>query len=311
MAANLVFRAISGPEEIDLYNTLPGPYNHVLAEDLAKGLCAPGWLWVALRDGRPVARVGWWSRDGSRPEVLETLDLDDDTPDRIDTAAQLLRTAMAAVLPANTPRPHYVLEPVPVRWRDDPVSGRRIEERLEVVRRTGGRLFVERLRYAWESGTPLPQSSGRLSFRQVRDDDDALTMLARILSGTLDAYSRAGIARSTIEEYAREQYRDDLLSPHSPRAWWRIGVGPDGEDVGMVVPTRHPYGSVLSYVGVADGHRGQGYVDDLLHEGTRLLAEEGAERVTADTDVTNTPMAKAFERAGYTNFAGRIDMTWA
>lgn len=39
--ADLVIRPISGPEEIGLFNTLPGPYNDILAEDLDKGLCKP------------------------------------------------------------------------------------------------------------------------------------------------------------------------------------------------------------------------------------------------------------------------------
>ena len=52
-------------------------------------------------------------------------------------------------------------------------------------------------------------------------------------------------------------------------------------------------------------HRGRGYVDDLLAEITLILADEGAERIRADTDVPNTPMAAAFERAGYENFAIR------
>ncbi|WP_153260913.1 GNAT family N-acetyltransferase [Nonomuraea phyllanthi] len=312
MTADLVIRPISGPEEIGLFNTLPGPYNDVLAEDLGKGLCKPDWMWVALRGGHPVARVGWWSRNGTKPEVLETLDIDDtsDDPDLIDIAARLLRTAMDAVLPADTPSPKFALQPVPVRWREDPVAGRRIRERVEVVERTGGKLFVERLRYRWTIGTPLPEPPGRLAFRQVRDDEDAITLLARILPGTLDRYSQADISRSSIEEYAHEQYHQELLSYPSPRDWWRIGMDTDGEAVGMVVPARSPYGFVVAYIGVADDHRGHGYVDDLLIEGTRLLAAEGAERITADTDLANTPMAMAFDRTGYANFAGRIDMGW-
>ncbi|MFA3876649.1 hypothetical protein ABS735_23645 [Streptomyces sp. MMCC 100] len=126
MTSDLAFRPLTGPEEIQLFNALPGPYNDRLAEDLRNGHCGADWMWLAPRDGRPVARVGRWSRSGSRPDVV------------------------------------------------------------------------------------------------------------------------SGSARTP----------------------------------------------------------------NLLAEGTRLLTAQGAERVTADTDLGNRPMARAFERAGYDDFAGRIDMRW-
>jgi RimJ/RimL family protein N-acetyltransferase len=36
------------------------------------------------------------------------------------------------------------------------------------------------------------------------------------------------------------------------------------------------------------------------------LVDAGAERIVADTDTTNVPMARAFERAGYRTFAIRL-----
>ena len=45
--------------------------------------------------------------------------------------------------------------------------------------------------------------------------------------------------------------------------------------------------------------RGRGYVDDLLGEITRFHAAGGADSITATTDVSNAPMAAAFERANY------------
>lgn len=52
------------------------------------------------------------------------------------------------------------------------------------------------------------------------------------------------------------------------------------------------------YLGVVPEHRGRGYADDLLGECTRFLAvEQDAERIVANTDVGNVPMAAAFARA--------------
>lgn len=55
----------------------------------------------------------------------------------------------------------------------------------------------------------------------------------------------------------------------------------------------------MGYLGVLPELRGRGYVDDILGDITRFHAAEGADRITATTDVPNTPMAKAFERANY------------
>ncbi|RCG29070.1 GNAT family N-acetyltransferase [Sphaerisporangium album] len=334
MTADLIFRPIGGPDEIDLFNAFPGPYNDRLAEDLETGRRRYEWLWLALHDGRPVARVGWWSsRAGGPPEVLDTIDMGEtldgltshDTgralarptpldaggdPGAVDLAERLLRAAMGAVLPPGTPPPPCVLQPVPVDWRDDETAGRLTKARVEVVERTGGRMFVERLRYRWTAGTPLPEPSRRLTFREAGGDEETVALLEGILSGTLDAYSRADIARSSIEEYAREQYHSELLTYPSPREWWRVGLTPGGEPVGLVVPARNSYAFILAYIGVAEGHRGHGYVNDLLAEGTRLLAGHGATQIMADTDLANTPMSKAFTRAGYQNHARRLDLTW-
>ena len=57
--------------------------------------------------------------------------------------------------------------------------------------------------------------------------------------------------------------------------------------------------------------RGKGYVDDVLAEGTRILAAQGVPRIRAATDVGNAPMAKAFARAGYATFERQLDMTWS
>ncbi|MDH6124310.1 GNAT family N-acetyltransferase [Kitasatospora sp. GP82] len=91
------------------------------------------------------------------------------------------------------------------------------------------------------------------------------------------------------------------------RSWWRIAETADGKVVGFGFPSRNPAFPVVGYLGVLPGHRGRGYVDGILAENTRLLAVElGAETVRADTDLTNLPMAAAFERAGYRNFARRL-----
>ena len=77
-----------------------------------------------------------------------------------------------------------------------------------------------------------------------------------------------------------------------------------------MIPGHNGYNPIIAYIGVVPAHRGHGYIDDLLAEGTRLLVEQGVPRIRAATDVGNTPMAAAFARAGYVIFERQIDMAW-
>ena len=83
-----------------------------------------------------------------------------------------------------------------------------------------------------------------------------------------------------------------------------------GEPVGFVIPARNPYNAILAYIGVLPAHRGNGYVDDILAEGTRILAAQDPPRIRASTDVGNLPMAAAFRRAGYVDYEREINMIW-
>ena len=74
------------------------------------------------------------------------------------------------------------------------------------------------------------------------------------------------------------------------------------------MPAEPPGFLTLFYIGVVPMMRGQGYVHDLLAAGTATLLEapsKNEQPLIADTDVANVPMAAAFERAGWTRFAGR------
>jgi RimJ/RimL family protein N-acetyltransferase len=78
-----------------------------------------------------------------------------------------------------------------------------------------------------------------------------------------------------------------------------------------VIPAHNAYNPIIAYLAVLPQHRGHGYIDDILAEGTRVLCEQDPPRIRATTDVGNVPMAKAFQRAGYVNFEREINMTWS
>ncbi|MEU3543783.1 GNAT family N-acetyltransferase [Streptomyces paromomycinus] len=312
-------RPITGRAELDLFCRLPYVLNDELADDLAAGRRRPEWMWVALRGDRLLARVAWWGRSaGDTPQLLDIVDVEDGSAERddlVDIGVRLLRTAMAATLPGG-PRPAAggpvgYSRFVPPHWRGHPATRQAVEDRMAVLERTGARLFVERLRLEWRPESPLPEPGKRLGFRPVHDGEELVALMTSVLDGTLDAHSRADLARMSVREAAVEHYEDELARYTSPRDWWRVATLPAGEPVGFVVPARNAYNPVIAYIAVLPAHRGNGYIDDILAEGTRVLAEQHVPRIRASTDLGNVPMANAFRRAGYRNFEREIKMTWS
>lgn len=307
---DLVLRPISGPAEVDLFNSLPYGLNDEVGDDLAAGRRRPEWLWLALRGDRVVARAGWWGRAGERhPRVMDIFDVAADIDGDTDDAVRLLRIALAAVVPAGATPPEYLLF-VPPDWREHHHTRPAVDRRIRALGDVGARLFVERLRLEWRPGTPVPELSGRLDFRPVGDPDELIELMTLVLDGTLDAHGRDDLTRLTPQQAARQQYHDELERYASPREWWRIATLPDGTPVGFVIPAHNGYNPVIAYLGVVPAHRGQGHIHDVLAAGTSLLAAQDVPRIRAATDVGNTPMAAAFARAGYVTFERQLDLTW-
>ena len=206
-------------------------------------------------------------------------------------------------------RPEYIRF-IPPDWRDDRVARRVVEGRMAVLERSGGRLLVERIRLEWRPGTPIQEPTGRLRFRPVADRIELLGLMVKTLEHTLDAHSRRDLATLPPAEVAARQYDDEFRGYDSPHDWWTIAELPDGEPVGFVIPARNAYHPIIAYIGVLPAHRGHGYIDEILAQGTRVLAADNATKIRASTDLGNVPMAAAFARAGYVAFERAINMTW-
>lgn len=303
--AELTFRPISGPQELDLFCQLTYGLDNELADDLATGRRRPEWMWVALRGGELVARAAWWGRaEEPVPFLLDFFDLEDVT-----VGARLLQTAMAEILPAGT-RPPVYNRIIPVDWREKAATRSVVEDRMAALEQNGAHLLAERLRFEWRPGIPVAPPRNRLVFRKIRDENEILDLMTRVLNGTLDAHSRDDLTRMSAREAAIRHYQDELAHYRSPRDWWRVATLPDGTPVGFVTPARNDYHPVIGYLAVLPEHRGNGYIEDILAEGTRILAAEQVPRIRAATDLGNVPMANAFRRAGYVNFERTITMSW-
>ncbi len=310
--AELVLRPISGPEEIELFNTLPYTINHELADDLAEGRRIPAWMWLALRGERVVARVAWWAKaaGATGPDALDILDIDDEDPYAVDAAHALFAKASASVIGDGGTHVEYGRF-IPGDWREDPRARRAVEHRMAVLEATGARLTVERLRLEWRPGTELPARDPRLAFRPALDEAELLALQTRVLDGTLDFHSQDDLKKNSADDVAKEWWDDEFARYTTPREWWQIATLADtGEAVGFVIPAKNSYHPIIAYIGVVPEHRGKGYIHGILGEGTRILAAQDVPRIRAATDVGNVPMAAAFERAGFVNFERAINMAW-
>jgi hypothetical protein len=310
--SNLTIRPITGPSELGLFTRLPYELNDELEDDLRDGHRQPGWLWLALRDGHLLARAAWWGRPGGRaPSALDILDIDDTAgADGVDAAVALLRAAMAEVVPPGG-RPPYYLRFLAPDWRDETASRQAVENRMKAAGSVGARFFVERLRLKWRAGTTIPAPTGRLAFRQVDSAAELLALMTQVMDGTLDAHGRDDLTRMSPQEAAATHYYGELDRYTSPHDWWRIAELPGGEPVGFVIPAHNGYYPIIAYLGVVPAHRGNGYIGEILAEGTRILAAEDAPQIHASTDLGNVPMARAFHRTGWITYGHQIDMTWS
>lgn len=131
------------------------------------------------------------------------------------------------------------------------------------------------------------------------------------IAGTLDAHSRQDLTSMSASQAAAAHFEGELAQQVSPQEWWRVATIADGRPVGFVTPGRNHYNPVIGYLAVLPEHRGNGFIDEILAEGTRILARQNVPRIRAATDVGNVPMARAFERAGWITFERAVHMTWA
>ena len=262
--------------------------------------------WIAQDDDRIFARAVWWcSQDSGLPLALDSISVVDSVPDRAALATNLLTAAHRAFLAqgvSELPAYHVFL---PVHWRDEPAVSAALAWRQQAASGAGLVEELERLRYEWAPEAGLPGSSGRLTFAAEADNEAFLAVFKKIAMGSLDVTTRRGVEVVGIDAQVREEM-DIYLSMPGDRDWWRLAYTPEGELAGLAIPSANAGGHVIGYLGVVPEMRGRGYVDDLLGEITRILIDAGAERIVADTDTTNVPMARAFERAGYRNFAIRL-----
>src|SRR5918993_3117094 len=274
----------------------------------AAGSMRPEWCFIAEAEQgeRPLGRVALWTLPGmGEPFALVLLDVPWDG-DYMGVGARLLADVLEKARALGAKEIEHVVDDPPMR----PQFQDHAEQRVELLESVGFAFRRETGRFEWRGGEP-PTVSGRMTLRTLEEvGEDAFVEAMRMVSeGTLDREIRGERERLGAQVAAREFFDDARRVEHDP-SWWRLAYTPEEHLAGLVMPAEPPGFLTIFYVGVVPEMRGQGYVDDLLAAGTATLLEVrrsgGNEKpLRADTDVANGPMATAFERAGWTRFAGR------
>lgn len=275
--------------------------------DIVSGSYRANRIWLAEDNrGHMLACALWWSfRDSEHPLGLDCVYVADTVGDRVALGTALLQAGHAAFRSSGNrdlPELHIFLK---AGWRGDPAVRAEVEWRRTVAQSAGLTEETERLRYEWTPDAGLKQSSGRLLFSREPDDNIFLDAFRRVAVGSLDQETRRGMTTLGFEPHARAMLAR-LRSMPGDRDWWRLARLADGTLAGFIIPSANEDNPVIAYLGVFPELRGHGYAVDLLAEASRILAAHGAERIRADTDTTNLPMAAAFERAGYRGFGVRL-----
>lgn len=272
---------------------------------LADGHYRPEWMWVALDDGVAVARMAFWSfPDDDEPKCVDWFEIGE-RDDRVAIGGELMRRAYAAVHKGPELRPSYLLF-APAEWRGRDGARELITERIAAAEAAGLSVFVERHGLRWTPENGLPERPAHLTFAEA-DDDAFVAAVAESYTGTLDAYSGDGTGRNGAHATAAEEVGDMLKYPRG-RDWWRLAHDAEGSLVGAIFPADNGGSPVIGYIAVMPGHRGKGHVHALLAEMMHVLVDQGAEKITANTDLANVPMKAAFDRAGFVTNSCRIDL---
>ncbi len=260
-----------------------------------EGYIRPEWCFVAEVAGGFIGRIVYWTL----PTLDNLFEVDFlELPwnaNYLEVGTKLLRLSLALLQQ----------EPIVIQYVIDTPSPMFTfaAQRLEVIEQFGFVFTRETCRFEWLQTEIIP--SQRLVFRSLDHvgEDVFIDAMMRVSENTLDRLLQQqidtlGLAQSTIEEFR-------LLQAFKYKSsWWQLAYNETGI-VGLIMPAENDGGAIIGYIGVIPEYRGQGYVHDLLAQGTVTLKAAGARRVRADTDVNNAPMVSAFQKAGYHQFASR------
>jgi RimJ/RimL family protein N-acetyltransferase len=274
------------------------------------------WCFIAEIDGTARARLALWALPGTGEPLDFVLFNADWRVATVETesAAVALLHHIETVFRASGLESIGHCQDVPPRepqWQSDR------DKREQLLKREGFQISRHTLRYRLQEqrvdAESSHESSIRLDLAPMSESDHALllSLVAEVASASHDQLDRDGCAEHGAIEHARLLI-EDLRDMRIDEGWWQIAYERDAEGgrgsaVGFILPTASADMGTIGYVGVLPSHRGKGYIDTLLDYAGKTLASAALPRIVADTDLSNTPMARAFERNGWVHFGERLE----
>lgn len=179
------------------------------------------------------------------------------------------------------------------------------ERRKGALVRAGMTLFQEKEGLHRSVGSvPVPRRLGFQSIAEV-GREPFVPVIAAIGQASLDRNDRRFHARTGAENWARVFL--SMCEQPDEESWLVASIG--GEPVGFIginsievdEPTAwdvHPCGTIMM-TGVMPGHRGRGYIGDILAAGIGAARARGLVAMIDTVDVENTPMMSALVGLGW------------
>jgi ribosomal protein S18 acetylase RimI-like enzyme len=274
------------------------------AESLLQGrYTKPEWCLLGLEAGKPVARAALWALPGQAVPTDIVL-IEADWSDKDLSSGQALMTQVHGVargLGAHALTHHVDSPPGAPQYQENE------EARIRLLEESGFELLRDGLRWRYSGASAQEASPARaLAFRALPDvgEDAFVDALASTYQGTRDSWITRSIEEHGTHGAARADFLDYQGMEHLPE-WWELAYTDDGALAGVIMVARNPSSAVIAFVGVVPEQRGRGLAQQLVRRGTEQLLESGTDEIRGDCDLDNAGMVKAFERAGYEQFARR------
>ena len=270
---------------------------------LQQGHTKPDWCVLGLDDGAPVARAAFWALPGQSAPT-DTVLIETDWSDADLSAGHALLARMhelAGELGADGLSHSVDSPPAAPQYQEDE------DARIRLLEGSGYELLRDGLRWTYSASASEDALPGQsLVFRSLPEvgEDVFVEAMASTYEGTHDSWLTRNIEERGLLAAARADYTDYQGMDHLP-GWWELAYAEDGALVGVMMAARNPSVAVIAYVGVVPEQRGRGLAQQLVRRGTELLVSGGATEIRGDCDRDNIGMVKAFERAGYDQFARR------
>lgn len=270
---------------------------------LERGAMRLDWCFVLEENGNRCGRAAYWTLPGhDKPLDVVLWELPWHREDCLTLAKSLFEDMFVRLLEHNCTQVGYILDSPSMapQWQSSP------ESRQKILAALGFQLQRETCRFERHIGIEDTASKGNLTYRTLPEvgEEAFVEAILQVSQSTGDRYISREREAKGAKTQAWEMFRE-LQRMDYDQDWWQLAYDVDGQLVGFVMPTKAPAFATIGYIGVVPEQRGRGHIDSLLHRVSVILGAANETYLRADTDIGNTPMAKAFERAGYRHFANR------